>query len=71
MHMSLSLCWTGETLDWQSGSTDVRLAAADALHNSGLLNFVFRNGDKELVSSIASHNEARTDWLSTFRLFRG
>ena len=58
-----------ETLDWQSGSTDVRLAAADALHNSGLLNFVFRNGDKELVSSIAVNNEARTKLVEiTFRL---
>ena len=49
-----------ETMDWQSASTDVRLAAADALHNSGLLKYVFKNGEKEALKSLFVNDEAHT-----------
>jgi hypothetical protein len=49
-----------ETMDWQCASTDVRLAAADALHNSGLLKYVFKNGEKEGLKSLFVNDEAHT-----------
>ena len=47
-------------MDWQCASTDVRLAAADALHNSGLLKYVFKNGEKEGLKSLFVNDEAHT-----------